>query len=191
MVLLVASVLAFHWDTWLAFLSAARGADAVYATAGAIDIHGLTSPFGLMLALGTPSVVALGLQTAASLGVVLIVARVWRKQTPLEVRAAVLLAGIPIAVPIVMFYDLMITGVALAWLAKAGRKYGFPAWQQSGLVLSYLLPLFSGNTGAQVLFPPAAAAALGFVLALRQAAPHLGRQQRKSALSGPLLSLHP
>jgi alpha-1,2-mannosyltransferase len=176
-VLVLASVLAFHWDTWLAFLSAARGADTVYATAGAIDIHGLASPFGLLLALGTSSVVALGLQATASLGVALMVAWVWWKQTPLEVRAAVLLAGIPLAVPIVMFYDLMITGVALAWLARAGRKYGFPAWQQSGLVLLYLLPLFSGNTGAQVLFPPVAAAALGFLLALRQAVPHLRRHQ--------------
>jgi alpha-1,2-mannosyltransferase len=187
-VLVFASILAFHWDTWLAFLSAVEGADAVYATTQAIDIHGLTSPFGLMLGLGAPSVSALGLQGAAALCVALMVTWVWQRQAPLEVRAAVLLAGIPVAVPIVMFYDLMITGVALAWLVRAGRKYGFPAWQQTGLAVLYLLPLFSGNTGVQVLFPPAAVAGLGFVLALRQAAPHLRNQPRRSALCGPLIS---
>jgi len=97
---------------------------------------------------------------------------VWRRAAPLSVRAAVLLAAIPVAIPIVMFYDLLITGVALAWLVAAGRVYGFPHWQRSGLALLFLLPLLSGNTGMQLMLPPATAT-LGFVLALRQAAPYL------------------
>jgi alpha-1,2-mannosyltransferase len=166
--LVAASVLAFGWGTWQAFLTAAQGADAVYARTGTIDLPGLTSPFGLTLSLGGPPALALAFQSVVSLGVATMVAWVWWRGEPLAVRAAVRRAAVPVAVPIVMFYDLMVTGLALAWLVQAGRQYGFPAWQRSGLALLFLLSLFSGNTSIQPFFPPAAAA-LGFILALRQA----------------------
>jgi hypothetical protein len=162
------SLLIFGLHTWTAFFAVAQGADAVYATAGSIDMHGLTSPFGAVLALHGPFALALGLQGIATLCAIIIVAWVWRRRQPLAVRAAILLAAIPVAVPIVMFYDLTITGLALAWLMRAGWEQGFPPWQRTGLAIAFLLPLWSGNTQSQLLFAPVTAT-LGFMLAVRQA----------------------
>ncbi|MDR3535583.1 MAG: glycosyltransferase family 87 protein [Acetobacteraceae bacterium] len=168
-VLVVVSGLLFGWDTWQAFLAAAAGADAVYAHKGAIDLAGLTSPFGLVLTLDGPRNLALAVQAVAILATAAAVAWVWWRGFPLPVRAAVLLAAIPIAVPIVMFYDLMLSGIAFAWLVRAGWERGFPAWQKSAFLLLFVFALLSGNIGpGQVLMPPAAAA-LVFALALRQA----------------------
>lgn len=168
--LVTASLLAFGWSTWHAFIIAAAEANAVYVSRSAIDLPGLTSPYGLTLALGGAPSLALGLQCAASVGVAAVVTWVWWQRAPLAVRAAILLAGIPVAVPVVMFYDLMITGLAMAWLVAAGRESGFPIWQRTGLALLFVLPLLSGNTGDRIqLFFAPTGAALGLLLALRQA----------------------
>lgn len=184
--LIVMSGLAFGWSTWRAFLDVSAGLVSVYGTSDtSIDLSGLTSPFGLVLAFGGDPGFAFGLQSVVTLGVAVAVAWVWACRTGLAVRAAVLLAAIPVAVPIVMFYDLMLTGLALAWLVRDGRERGFPPWQSSGLVLLFILPLWSGNTGfaSQIAMPPAAAA-LGFALALRQAilspAPSAAYQRRSA-----------
>ncbi len=167
--LVTASLVAFGWSTWHAFVVAAAGGSAVYASRSAIDLPGSTSPFGLTLALGGSPALAVGLQCAASVGVAAVVAWVWWQKAPLAVRAAILLAGIPVAVPVVMFYDLMIIGLAMAWLVAAGRESGFPTWQRTGLALLFLLPLLSGNFGDRIqLFFAPAGATLGLLLALRQ-----------------------
>jgi alpha-1,2-mannosyltransferase len=163
------SVLAFGWDTWSAFLISAAGAGRVYAAPGAIDFAGVTSPFGLALALGGPAAVAAGVQAVAILAGAAAVGAIWKTSRCYTVRAAVLLTAMPIAVPILLFYDLALVGIALAWLVRAGREHGFPPWQQTGLVALFVSPLWSGNIGAcQHLVPPLAAA-LAFALALRQA----------------------
>ena len=165
------SLAMFGWGTWRAFATVAVNAGSVYASpATSIDLAGLTSPYGFVMASGGDRASAMALQAAVVLGAALAVAECWRRPTRLALRAAVLLAALPLVSPVAMFYDLMVTGVALAWLVRDGREHGFPPWQPSLVALAFLLPLLSGNTGfdSQIGIPPLAAA-LGFGLALRQA----------------------
>ena len=157
--------------TWRAFLAASAAAPSIYGSTGsALDLAGLTSPFGLGLALGADERIAAALQVAIFVGVAVAVAWAWRAPLRPALRNAVLLAGIPVATPIVMFYDLLISGLALAWLFRDGRENGFPPWQRTALALLWLLPLFTGNSGfaAQIGRPPLASL-LTLAFALRQA----------------------
>ncbi len=136
----------FGWQSWAAFLHAMTGSQSVYTT-HAIDLAGLASPFGAMLVFGQEPWRASIVQAIVTLGAAALVGIVWQRRLSLPIRAAVLLAAIPVATPIVMFYDLMLTGVAIAWLVRAGRTSGFAPWTKTLLAVSFVLPLLSGNLG--------------------------------------------
>ena len=165
-VLTASSLLLFGWDTWQAFLTAAVSSQSVYAT-NAIDLAGLTSPYGALLVYGAAPAVARTAQAVVALLAAALVALVWRRVPDLPIRAAVLIAATPVAVPIVMFYDLMLTGVAMAWLIRAGLDDGFPPWSRTILAVLFMLPLLSGNldSDSHLLIAPLSAMG-GFLLAL-------------------------
>jgi hypothetical protein len=128
----------------LAYFVAVQGSHAIYAS-DAIDLAGLASPYGAMLVLGLDARYALVMQALATVLAAVCVGVVWRRGTSLPIRAAILSAATPVAVPIVMFYDLMLSGLAIAWLVRAGRADGFTPWGKTLLMLSYIMPLVSGN----------------------------------------------
>lgn len=136
----------FGLQSWTAFLQAMAGSQSVYST-HAVDLAGLASPYGAMLTLGQEPWRACIVQAVVTLCAVVLIGIVWRRGLSLPVRAAVLLAAVPVATPIVMFYDLMLCGVAIAWLVRAGRERGFTPWTKTLLAVSFVLPLLSGNLG--------------------------------------------
>ena len=171
----------FGWQTWEAFFLATAGAQTVYG-AKAIDMAGLASPYGATLVLGGSFALACGVQICVSSGVGALVALAWRCRVSLPARAAALIAGTPLAVPVLLFYDLMLDGLALAWLIRAGQQAGFPPWHRSGLGLLFLMPLLSGNLDSEskLLIAPLTAA-LGFALAASRVLHE--RRQARSAIS--------
>ena len=182
------SVLLFGAETWQAFFTAAAAAQPIYAT-NMIDMSGLTSPFGAAISLGASANAGFLAQGLASIAVMAAVAVVWRSGASLPVRAAVLIAGTPLAVPIVMFYDLMLDGAAMLWLMRAARDRGCPAWHRPVLAVLFLLPILSGNLGGgtNLLLPPITA--LGcFVLALSQFRHERGGQAAGAGLTSAAIS---
>ena len=148
----------FGWESWSAFLHAAASSQSAYTSRA--DIAGLASPFGAMLALGQQQWRAGIAQAIVTLGAAVLVGLVWRRRLSLPIRAAVLLAATPVAVPFFQFYDLLLAGVAIAWLVRAGLASGFAPWTKTLLAVSYVLPLLSGNLGGvdHWLIAPATAA---------------------------------
>ena len=144
-----ASLALFGVATWEAFLSAAAAASDVYA-GHAIFMGGLTSPFGVLLAAGSGRTTAFTVQAVVTVLAAAAVALVWRRgtrssRTPLPVRAAVLLAATPVAVPVLMFYDLLLVFVALVWVSRAALPDTAPKWLTATAVAVFLGPLLSGN----------------------------------------------
>jgi hypothetical protein len=85
----------------------------------------------------------------------------------LPVRAAVLLAATPVAVPVLMFYDLMLVLVALVWLSRMKFADGTPKWLTAGSIVVFLGPLLSGNLSTNGHWPVAfVTASLGFLLTI-------------------------
>ena len=159
------SILAYGVDPWRAYLAALSGADAIYRTQVAQD--GLASPFGIALVLGLPPTLAYATQAAATLAMIATVFQVWRRGFSLPVRAAILIAATPIAVPVVMFYDLVLSGIALAWLVRWGYQRGAPAWLTTAATMLYCAALASGNfhpTSHLLITPMIAIGTLGLAM---------------------------
>ena len=133
------------WPAYLATLTASQPE----LQAGQVGRFGaMVSPYGALRALGAPHAAALlgqglGFATAAA-----VVALLWRRQAPLPLRAAALLAAGLVATPMALFYDLMLALAALCWLVRQGRDTGFPPWSVGIMAACWLLPglaLFLGD----------------------------------------------
>lgn len=169
------SAAVFGAVTWEAFLQAAMSPGEVYGSQ-AIFMGGLTSPYGVAMMLGAGRTVAIAAQAVAILFAAGVVAQVWRGNAALPARAAVLLAATPIAVPVLMFYDLMLVFVALVWLSRV--RYAAP-WTRAAMAVVFVLPLFSGNLATETHWMVAAiAAGLAFGVTLAAIWPEVGLPRR-------------
>jgi alpha-1,2-mannosyltransferase len=185
-----ASLVLFGLATWEAFLAAAAASGDVYA-GHAIFMGGLTSPFGVMMVAGAGREAAFAVQAVATVLAALAVALVWRPRkltgddagektggkiarAALPMRAAILLAATPVAVPVLMFYDLMLVFVALVWLSRVPASGGAVPWRTAAMAAVFMGPLVSGNlsTGSQWMLA-AVTAAMAFGLTLAVAWPAL------------------
>jgi len=182
--LCAASLLLFGVRTWEAFFHQAMTAGDVYS--GHVFMGGMTSPYGVLMTLGAGRGVALPVQAVVTVVASVLVAIVWRRGAPMPVRAGLLLAATPVAVPVLMFYDLMLVFAALVWLTlvpsapgvaadplgpAAARSHPGP-WRAWIMALIFLGALFSGNLGDEMRWMTAAiSAALAFGLSVTLAWP--------------------
>lgn len=154
--LCVLSLVLFGWQTWAAYFTAMAGSESVYVT-GHLDFAAFISPFGTARALNLAPNVAYVVQGVATLLAASIVTTVWwRRQVSLPVRAAVLLAATPLAIPVALIYDQVLCGVAMAWLVRAGWESGFLPWHRSIMAALFVWPLLALNLDPTVyiLAPP-------------------------------------
>lgn len=160
------SVALFGVRTWEAFFRLAATSGEVYA-GHAVFMGGMTSPYGVLMTLGAARNVAFAVQGLVILFSAVAVSVVWHRRAPLPVRAAVLLSATAVAVPVLMFYDLMLVFVALLWLTLLPLSP--PAFGRRAVVMAlvFLAAAFSGNLGADMRWMTGAmAAALAFGLSL-------------------------
>jgi alpha-1,2-mannosyltransferase len=130
----------FGSETWRAFLTAAAASRTVYSS-GRIPFAGFVTPFGAAMLLGAAPIVAGVVQAGATLAAAGLVAWVWRRRLPLPTRAASLVSATLVAVPLSLFYDLVLAGVAAAWLVRARGKHRLPEWGILALAGLYVLSL--------------------------------------------------
>ncbi len=183
------SLAVFGWQTWHAFLTAAAGSGAVYET-GRIPFGGFVTPFGAAMLLGADRALAGIVQTAATVAAAGLVAWVWRRDLPLPIRAASLVSATLVAVPLALFYDLVLAGVAAAWLLRGEREYRLPEWGKLMLAGLYVLSLNPRGIAMACRLPvgpliAVALAALVATIALR------GKSAVESRAVGPPPMLRP
>jgi alpha-1,2-mannosyltransferase len=125
--LCVVSLLVFGWQTWHMFLTTAVASRDVYMS-GRIPFGGFVTPFGAAMLVGGSRTVAGFFQAGATLAAASVVAWVWRRALPLPIRAASLASATLVAVPLALFYDLVLAGIAAAWLVRGRGFYRLPEW---------------------------------------------------------------
>lgn len=142
----------FGFDTYAAFLHALSTAAGNHLVRSDLGWHKLQSVYGFLRALGATASVAWLLQATASLAAAATVVWCWRmKATPFDLKAALLAAAIPIATPYVLYYDVPVLAIALAFLF---RHRGFDRFELMVMALTVpflltpFLPAFVGVPGA-------------------------------------------
>ena len=165
------SLLVFGWPTWHAFLTAAVASPALYSS-GHIPFELFVTPFGAVRLVGGGVALGLIVQGVATLAAAVVVGVVWRRESSLPVRAATLIAATLVAVPLALFYDLVLAAVAGAWLLRGAAPRRLPEWVEIALAALYVLTLNPRNIGGALSVPVGSLIALTFavlvaVIALR------------------------
>jgi hypothetical protein len=155
------SLILFGSETWHDFLAAAAASHTTYES-GLVTFSGFVSPFGAVLLLGGTRAAAYAVQGGATVAAGLLVAVVWRRGLSLPIRAAILAAATPVAIPVALVYDLMLAAIAGAWLIREGE---LRAWEKAVLAMLFVLP-FNARGIAEAWHVPIAPLAPLALLAL-------------------------
>jgi hypothetical protein len=156
------SAAVFGTDAWHAFIVAITGSHTIYES-GQVDFAAFVSFFGGVRLMGGSPALAYLVQGICSVSAALLVAFVWRRGLSLPLRAATLAAGTVAALPLILFYDFVLAGVAIAWLVRAGRETGFLPWEKLLLTGIFAAPLMSRGFGTATHLPFATVAALALL----------------------------
>jgi len=70
-------------------------------------------------------------------------ARLWQSEAAFELKAAALAIASLLATPYVLDYDLVVLGVAIAYLSRYGLRCGFHGYEISVLAAAWMTPLIS------------------------------------------------
>lgn len=165
------ALLVFGWPTWHAYLAAAAQSHSFYDS-GHILFELFVTPFGGVRLLGGSLMAGYLVQAAATLAAAIVVGIVWRRNLPLPLRAAMLVSATLVAVPLALFYDLVLAAIAGAWLVRAPAPRRLPEWAELVLAALYVLTLNPRNISADLCVPVGSLIALAFavlvgVIALR------------------------
>ncbi len=142
----------FGIETWQAYLTAFAGSDAVYAS-GRIDYAGIVTPFGAARLMGFSASASYVVQTAVTVAMLVVVAVVWHRTPNRSLRVAVLLSATLLAVPLALLYDRLLLLVAMCWLVREARRDGFPPWEKTALLVTYLAVLCEYAIGSEWQVP--------------------------------------
>ncbi|MBV9783501.1 MAG: DUF2029 domain-containing protein [Acidisphaera sp.] len=189
--LVLLSVVAFGVQTWHDFFAAFAGSPEIYQS-GQVTFTAMVSVFGAARLLGLPPAAAYAAQGVAALLAAGFVAVVWRRRPSLPLRAASLIAATLEAVPLLLFYDLVLACVAIAWLVREARAAGYLPGEKLVFGGIFLVPLISRSAASGFTVPigPLAGAALiGLVMVhLRTQRP--GERRRLGASGRSVAPLH-
>jgi hypothetical protein len=157
--LVLLSALLFGVESWQGFLAAFAGSHQTYE-AGKVDFAAFISPWGAMRLIGLSPGAAYLVQATATIAAAGAVVRAWRGRASLPVRAATLIAGTLVALPLALYYDMVLAMVAAAWLTRAALVGGFKPWEKTILALLFVAPLMTRGIGTALHIP------LGFLAVL-------------------------
>lgn len=152
--------------TYLAFIKAGAHAQADLAGAGAVGWGKIQTIYGLARSVGATAGAAGLLQGAVSLAATAAVGALWRGRAPAALKAAGLVAAVPLATPYAFMYDAALLGPGVVFVFDDLRRRGVGRRVEPLLLaVAALLPAAYFAVGAAWL--PFASLALAAVVALR------------------------
>lgn len=142
----------FGVATWQAYLAAFASSQSVYE-GGAVRFHAFITPFGAARLMGAPPAASYIIQAIVSMIAAAVVVWLWRRDQRPAIRSAALVAGTMLAVPLALYYDLVIETVAIAWLVRGRRVDQIPAWEKMSLAGIYAVAMLTAGIGSRFALP--------------------------------------
>ena len=159
------SLALFGMGSWEAFVSQlSESTDMLYQQV--FPVAKMQSVTALMLTLGAGALASQVVQGITSVGAAAFVFWLWRKDLPLEYKAAGLGLASLLATPYVYHYDLTVMGVALLFFARRAQTADWQRWEHPAMAVAWFTPLASFVLGATASFSFGAIVLLGLVAML-------------------------
>lgn len=140
LLLMLASVAAFGFEPWLAFLRWLPVTSQTFLSEGQAEIEKMQSAFALLRTLGAPEWLAWCAQGALSAAIAVAIWKIWRAPArPFALKAAALGIGVLLATPYIYLYDMVTITIPMAFLVGFAMRRGFLRYEIAGLVAAMLL----------------------------------------------------
>jgi arabinofuranan 3-O-arabinosyltransferase len=139
-VLAVLAGMAFGYEGWAQFINALTDRSSDLGPAQGVHPR-LQSIFGIFYWTGVSPWIAWSVQLAVSVVVALGIWILWAKPISYNLKAAALCAGILLASPYALFYDLSILCIAAAFFIKEGLSRGFLPGERTLIVVFWAVLL--------------------------------------------------
>ena len=147
------SLVLFRAETWRAFFNTLGFTRHLILESGGVQFYTLQSVFAAVRLLGGGIAAAYLSQFVAAAIAAAIVLWIWRQDIQFELKASALVTGTVLVTPYIVYYDLVLLALPIAWLALEGRRSGFLPFEKSLLALAWILPLLCEFV-ARVTFVP-------------------------------------
>ncbi len=130
-------------DVWKAFQASTAFTQSVVLEQGGTGWEKIQSIFSAVRMWGASIPIAYTAQSALTLAVAACLVWLWRGTVAFELRAAALALACLLATPYVLDYDLVVLGVAIAFLARHGLVRGFHHFEATVLAVAWIMPLLA------------------------------------------------
>ena len=156
---------------WHAFAQSTTFTRTIVLEQGNTGWEKIQSIFSAVRMWGGSVQLAYAIQLALALALAASLARLWRSDAAFELKAAALSVASLLATPYVLDYDLVVAGIAIAYLARLGLACGFRDYEISLLAVTWLAPLLTRSVAQVTAIPLALLTLLTlYGLILRRAA---------------------
>ncbi|MBR1165742.1 glycosyltransferase family 87 protein [Bradyrhizobium liaoningense] len=149
----VVSWFAFGTDSWQAFFHWIPMFSQAFLTEGRAPWFKMQSIFALVRYVGGTEQVGWIFQWVLTAAVAVVLAVVWRSRLPHALKAAMLATATLLTTPYLFMYDLVVLGIAVAFLIRAGLDEGFARHEVLALALVFALLASFLFLGQPVGFP--------------------------------------
>ena len=173
--LIGASTLLFGMSVWHAFIESATFTRTIVLEAGGTGWEKIQSLFSAVRMWGGSIDAAYAAQGALALTLAASVVWLWRSQAAFELKAAALAIACLLATPYVLDYDMVVLGIAIAFLVRHGLARGFHPYEISLLALTWAAPFLTRSVAGLSGVPLGLIVMLAlYAMTLRRAAHDLG-----------------
>jgi alpha-1,2-mannosyltransferase len=171
-----ATTMLFGMTVWEAFAGSTALTRRIVLEAGDTGWEKIQSAFSVVRMWGGSIELAYAVQAALAVGIAAGVVWLWRSSAAFELKASALVAGVLLATPYVLDYDLMILAVAIAFYARHGLRHGFRDFELSLLAFCWAAPLMTRPVAEATGVP------LGFIAQFVILAMSMQRARREIAV---------